>query len=137
MSSSNKQEYMKLISTEPIPIEKKREMANTSGLCMFLINLFILIPLWIGFLLPITIIYIILEKIFCMCCKKKKAHKEFLPLDKVSKKSKESREFDLVLFGATGFTGNFAAEYLAKNYTLGTSGGRVPLFGTRLTQRKS
>jgi len=28
----------------------------------------------------------------------------------------EAREYDLVLFGATGFTGTLAAEYLAKNY---------------------
>lgn len=31
-------------------------------------------------------------------------------------KKKEDRELDLILFGATGFTGGLAAEYLAKNY---------------------
>ena len=37
-------------------------------------------------------------------------------LESINIKPKEEREFDLILFGATGFTGGFAAEYLAKNY---------------------
>lgn len=28
----------------------------------------------------------------------------------------EKRKYDLVLFGATGFTGSLAADYLSKNY---------------------
>jgi hypothetical protein len=56
-----------------------------------------------------------------MCCKKKKIQKKFIPLESVSgpDPNKNSREFDLILFGATGFTGKFAAEYLAKNYFIG------------------
>jgi len=30
----------------------------------------------------------------------------------------EAREFDMIIYGATGFTGNFLCEYLAKNYNL-------------------
>ena len=37
-------------------------------------------------------------------------------LETIEPKPKEEREFDLVLFGATGYTGGFAAEYLARNY---------------------
>ena len=33
-----------------------------------------------------------------------------------SKYSKSEREFDLVVVGATGFTGKLALEYLCKNY---------------------
>jgi hypothetical protein len=121
MSTPKENQYDKLVSKEPIPLEKKRELANKSGICMFLIHLFITIPIWIGFLLPLTIVYVLLEKLFCMCCKKKKIQKKFIPLESVSgpDPNKNSREFDLILFGATGFTGKFAAEYLAKNYFVG------------------
>jgi hypothetical protein len=80
------------------------------------------IPFWFSFLLPITIIYLIFQALFGLCCKKKaKEHKPFPVLSNVEgpDPNKETREFDLILFGATGFTGNFAAEYLALNYTLG------------------
>jgi len=32
------------------------------------------------------------------------------------KRSRSDRKYDLVLFGATGFTGKLAALYLAKTY---------------------
>ena len=40
-----------------------------------------------------------------------------------------SREFDIVLWGATGYTGQLVAEYLAKNYLGGESGLRLALAG--------
>lgn len=40
-----------------------------------------------------------------------------------------SREFDIVLWGATGFTGQLVADYLARNYLDGESGLRLALAG--------
>ena len=40
-----------------------------------------------------------------------------------------SREFDIVLWGATGFTGRLVAEYLVRNYLGGEAGLRLALAG--------
>ena len=40
-----------------------------------------------------------------------------------------SREFDIVLWGATGFTGRLVADYLVRNYLGGESGLRLALAG--------
>lgn len=40
-----------------------------------------------------------------------------------------SREFDIVLWGATGFTGRLVAEYFARNYLGGDTGLRLALAG--------
>lgn len=40
-----------------------------------------------------------------------------------------SRDFDIVLWGATGYTGQLVADYLAKNYLDGDSGIRLALAG--------
>jgi len=40
-----------------------------------------------------------------------------------------SRDFDIVLWGATGFTGGLVAEYLARNYLGGETGLRLALAG--------
>jgi short subunit dehydrogenase-like uncharacterized protein len=40
-----------------------------------------------------------------------------------------SREFDIVLWGATGFTGRLVADYLVRNYVGGESGLRLALAG--------
>jgi short subunit dehydrogenase-like uncharacterized protein len=37
----------------------------------------------------------------------------------IKRRTFDEKQYDLVLFGATGFTGRLAAEYLAKSY--GTS----------------
>ncbi|MBW2629873.1 MAG: saccharopine dehydrogenase NADP-binding domain-containing protein, partial [Deltaproteobacteria bacterium] len=40
-----------------------------------------------------------------------------------------SREFDIVLWGATGFTGRLVADYLVRNYLGGETGLRLALAG--------
>ncbi|MGB8224531.1 MAG: saccharopine dehydrogenase NADP-binding domain-containing protein, partial [Polyangiales bacterium] len=40
-----------------------------------------------------------------------------------------SRDFDIVLWGATGFTGRLVAEYLVRNYLGGDTGLRLALAG--------
>ena len=45
------------------------------------------------------------------------------------RKRDRSRELDIVLWGATGFTGRLVAEYLVKNYSGGETGLRLALAG--------
>jgi short subunit dehydrogenase-like uncharacterized protein len=43
--------------------------------------------------------------------------------------SKDNREFDVIVWGATGFTGQLAAEYLATSYRRSTESCAVPMDG--------
>jgi len=45
------------------------------------------------------------------------------------RKRDRSREFDIVLWGATGYTGQLVADYLARNYVDGDTGLRLALAG--------
>ncbi|MFW2387972.1 MAG: saccharopine dehydrogenase family protein [Polyangiales bacterium] len=45
------------------------------------------------------------------------------------RKRDRSRDFDIVLWGATGFTGKLVAEYLVRNYVGGDTGLRLALAG--------
>ena len=45
------------------------------------------------------------------------------------RKRDRSREFDIVLWGATGYTGQLVADYLARNYLDGETGLRLALAG--------
>jgi short subunit dehydrogenase-like uncharacterized protein len=45
-----------------------------------------------------------------------------------------SREFDIVLWGATGFTGRLVADYLVRNYVSGDTGLRLALAGRNKTK---
>ena len=47
----------------------------------------------------------------------------------MSRQSKESREFDIVLFGASGFTGRLVADYLVRDYVNKGSGLKLALAG--------
>lgn len=109
-----KEEIMPLISHKEIPLENKRKEVQKPQILLFILNLLIILPFWVSFLLPVTIIYFLLEKLFTMCCKKKaikQKENELIP------RSNYKKEFDLVVYGSTGFTGNFVCSYLAQNYT--------------------
>jgi short subunit dehydrogenase-like uncharacterized protein len=45
------------------------------------------------------------------------------------RKRDRSRDFDIVLWGATGYTGQLVADYLARNYVHGDTGLRLALAG--------
>src|SRR5690349_16534376 len=51
--------------------------------------------------------------------------------------TKEDREFDVVVFGATGFTGQLTAEYLARRAPAGTRGALAGRNRTKLEQVRS
>jgi short subunit dehydrogenase-like uncharacterized protein len=46
-----------------------------------------------------------------------------------------SREFDIILWGASGFTGRLVADYLVRNYLGGDAGLRIALAGRNKEKR--
>lgn len=108
-------------------VDKKIPMKN--GPLAFLATLFLGVPIWFTFLLPFTIVasaihfgYVLFSegKIFSNSKKSGKTtidsvfdacedeNIEIVPM--------ESRKYDIVLLGATGYTGKLATTYLAKQY---------------------
>jgi len=112
-------------------VDKKIPMKN--GLLAFLVTLFLGVPIWFAFLLPFTIVasaihfgYVLISggKLFSNSKKSGKT-----TIDSVFDASEdenieivpmESRKYDVVLLGATGYTGKLATTYLAKQYGVGS-----------------
>ena len=92
------------------------------GLLQFLVLMVIGLPILICVLLPITLVCIIITKIkncFSSAGMEDTTKSLGEPAGNPKKlTSKDAREFDLIVFGATGFTGKLVATYLAKNYGL-------------------
>lgn len=89
-------------------------------LIFFLLNMFIVLPLCLFVLLPLALVYFLISYPFTLCCSKSS---EKAPLYVFSQKPdakdiipKAERQFDVILFGATGFTGGLAAKYMARMY---------------------
>lgn len=106
--------------------KKSLPMNNTlANIPVFLFLLVIGVPFWLVILLPLTIISGVLsamwKKIFPTPKNKGKVQENPQELigQIVKKSSDGNRKYDLVMFGATGFTGRLACLYLAKQY--GTS----------------
>jgi short subunit dehydrogenase-like uncharacterized protein len=108
--------------------KKKLELSGYEVIPIFFINLFVVLPIWLVVLLPPALLSQGVSQIMTkLSPKSKKSSKdvessessykesETLPGKAVTKIVKE-REFDLVIFGATGFTGQMAAVYVAKRY---------------------
>jgi len=80
---------------------------------LFLFYSAVVVPIWIGVLLPLTITSVVVDKLvgFVKGGPKKNIKNvnaiasEYGSLDLSSIKAPAQREFDLILFGATGFTG--------------------------------
>lgn len=116
----------------PLSLAQKQALRHKPQKKEFLIFYLVIFPIWLCVLLPLTIFYKIVEKLMIMAkIKKEKIQKSPQEIDssllEPTKTAKEDREFDLVVFGATGFTGGFMCEYLAQNYKLIT--GKIS--GTR------
>ena len=126
---SQEYEFQPLRMHHDVSLEEKRKLNQTPNVCLFLLNILVFLPLWFLILLPLTLIYVLIEKLVKLCCCRKKTgpipqNDEELQLNPTDT-PKNERKFDLVLYGATGFTGNFMAEYLARNYILRTNANRV------------
>lgn len=95
---------------------KKLHGADASIYPKFLFSLLVGVPVFLVVFVPITSIYLICKKVFGP--KKRRSTPQYLEVTDVAKdmKAPESRKFELVMFGATGFTGQLCVEYLAENY---------------------
>jgi hypothetical protein len=98
---------------------KKLSFSGPSVILHFVFSVCILIPLWIILLIPAAIISLIVGKF--LKSKKRESSSVEGSKSQVFEEHKRQppgspRDFDLILYGATGFTGKLAAEYLAKNY---------------------
>lgn len=110
-------------SETPLNLKQKQKLRHVPQTKAFLIFYLIILPIWLCVLLPLTILYVIIEKLLIKANLKKvnipHSPKEIdSSLLERTKTAKEDREFDIVVYGATGFTGGFMCEYLAKNYEL-------------------
>eukprot|EP00457_Paulinella_chromatophora_P005061 gb/GEZN01005074.1/.p1 GENE.gb/GEZN01005074.1/~~gb/GEZN01005074.1/.p1 ORF type:complete len:521 (-),score=93.29 gb/GEZN01005074.1/:253-1815(-) len=78
------------------------------------------LPVWFCVLLPLLLVWSLLELPFRPCKKNPAQPASFRACDLGPPPQTivplNQRPYDLVLYGATGFTGTLAAEYLAKNY---------------------
>ncbi|KRX06986.1 hypothetical protein PPERSA_07149 [Pseudocohnilembus persalinus] len=99
---------------------KIRQSENLQQKLRALFCVLVFVPIFLFVLLPIVIIY----KIYSLITKKKKSTKKTQITDQVpeiellDKKETQNRKFDVVIYGATGFTGTLAAKYFAENYSL-------------------
>lgn len=105
---------------------------------------FLIFPIWLCLLLPIALF----SQFFAFCKKKliiskkklissfydtsNKSIEEILQLTSIRNETNK-REYDLIVFGATGFTGRLAALYLCKQYGLKRSNFRWAIAGRRLS----
>ena len=118
---------MKNSNTKEDPMVRDKKVVPLSNpvttFPVFLFFLFIVTPIWLTLLLPLTVSY---QALAAVCGpvlgkKSKKAIKPENPEDiaqQVIKTASDDsdRIFDVIVFGATGFTGKMAAIYLAKQY---------------------
>ena len=99
---------------------------GTSAFPRFLFNFCVCLPVYVTLIIPMTLFWNACAYPFKKAPKKEIQENKDKELEgKLDKKfnsspyeikTLEHREFDLVLFGATGFTGRLAAKYLASQY---------------------
>ena len=98
---------------------KKMPGRNIGGqFITFLVMVCIGLPLFFAFFLPCAIVCVVLQQIANLFTTPDKGTTEPIgePDDKNFLTSKDKRPYDLVVFGATGFTGKMVAQHLAKTY---------------------
>ncbi|KRX09222.1 hypothetical protein PPERSA_05891 [Pseudocohnilembus persalinus] len=109
MRNLTEKQKLDIISRKPKPGSSPFEYVK------FTFNLLISVPLIISLGLPLQFVFFLISK-----CKGKKRPRQptYLEIDQVAKNKKPSdqRQFDLVVYGATGYTGKLVAQYIAKNY---------------------
>jgi short subunit dehydrogenase-like uncharacterized protein len=90
--------------------------SGCSVLVPFVGTLVIGVPLWLGLLLPLTLLWKLLTWPFGLCNSKPQPRSVPEP---AAPAERPAEQLDIVLFGATGFTGSLAARYIAKTYGTG------------------
>ena len=104
--------------------QKQMPQKGTAAIPRFFFNFFIALPVYVCLFLPATIAWNVIAYPF-----KRKPNTNKIAIQQenldaaIDKKfgiyevkDLNSRQFDLVLFGATGYTGQLAAKYLADQY---------------------
>ena len=127
-----KSSYGSMMTGESDPMIKDKKRLELSGyevIPLFLLNILIIFPIWFVLLLPLALIYQALYYIWNASLsllgmnKKKKSSRggdisitTGVAVDTKVVGKRGERELDLIIFGATGFTGQMAATYIAKRY---------------------
>jgi hypothetical protein len=113
---------------DPVVRDKKRETGQGwSSLLSCLFSIVVVLPLSIGVLLPLGILSSVKSLFWkskgwpqtCNCSPPPAPTVVAPKIPDVNSddiKPKEERTYDIVLYGATGFTGKLVAKYLATNY---------------------
>ena len=130
--AQKKSSYSTMISGESDPMikdKKKLELSGYEVIPLFILNILIVLPLWVVLLLPLTLIYQALSYILSASLsvlginKKKRSSRACdastitgVAIDVKITEKRGTRELDLIIFGATGFTGQMAATYISKRY---------------------
>lgn len=111
--------------TEGVSDDKTLPLAGSSALVPFAVNLFVVFPVWLCALLPSTLLWQAVSfggRKLLGGGRRPRAETEAaeddltLPADSLPL---DQRTYDVVLLGATGFTGGLAAQYLGRQYTDG------------------
>ena len=83
----------------------------------FLMYLFIVLPIWLFCLLPLTLMCFPFKLLYGLIVPSSTDKSNDLKYSNVTTiSSKVERFYDVVVFGATGFTGRLAVKYIAKQY---------------------
>lgn len=116
MPKSRLKAHSIMMERDPVLRDRKKLSLSTTPevILPFLVCLFVIFPVWIIVLLPLSVICVIWKKLTDSKVQVVQG-KDIVPLS-VSGVPSSDRVFDIILFGATGFTGKMAAVYLAKNY---------------------
>lgn len=118
----------------PSPIERDQRYIKEVSKFQFYSFLLIILPIWFCTVLPLSIIFQLFRLIIQAIVGKPTSHlppidsgiqvklQDIIPLEK--------RKYDIVILGATGFTGRLAARHLAQRYSGNGSGGKDDKKGT-------
>jgi len=83
-----------------------------SDVLLFLVLIVIVVPIWLVYLV-VLVISTLFTKWFCS---KKQVVYRWEPLEEVTPAQKENREFELIICGATGFTGKKGVRFVCEHY---------------------
>ena len=120
---------------DPMIKDKKQlELSSIEEvLPLFLLNTIVIAPLWLLLLVPMTVVYQCGNYV-CNSVMSTKRDKSSTPPNTSTTRThtveKQDRTFDIVVFGATGFTGQLVVDYIAKNY--GTTSFKWAIGGRRM-----
>ena len=119
-SMSDLSPLLPLRSMAGATVKKLPNQSKLKAFVPFLVSLLVLLPLWIVVMLPLALVYNVLAYPFKLCSKKskRKYKQEVFDISALSRPSKgevtgrNDRDYDVILFGATGFTGGMPCLWM-------------------------